>query len=76
MGKKRKKANLIVGALLISTTVVACYFLIYLDRENTLEEYLTMGFSYVIILILWFVLRRKEKYAREREDEMNNINKK
>ncbi|WP_245531226.1 hypothetical protein [Bacteroides sp.] len=76
MKKKRKKSNWIVGALLIYTTLVAFYFLVFVERQNTMEEYLTIGFSYLIILILWFVLRKKEKYAQEREKEMGNPDKK
>lgn len=71
MKKKYRKSSLIVGALLVYTTAVAIYFLLILDRENTMEHYFTIGFSYVIIYLLWLVLRRREKLTQEREDSIN-----
>ncbi len=68
---KNKKYRLIIGALLIYTTIVALYFLVFLERENTIEEYLTIGFSYLVILLLWFVFKRKQKFEEKREKDLN-----
>jgi Ca2+/Na+ antiporter len=73
--KKLRKANIIAGALFIYTTVVAIYFLFFLDRENTMEHYLTIGFSYLIIYVLWLVLRKKEQLAQKRKEGTNQNDK-
>ena len=72
MARKTRKSTWIISALLIYNTAIAFYFLVYLDRENTNEEYLTILFSYVIVIALGFLLRRKETLQRRREDEINN----
>lgn len=72
MSNKKRKSSIIVGALLAYTTVVAFYFLVLSERENDMEHYLTIGFSYVIIYLLWIVLRRRERLAKEREDSLTH----
>lgn len=75
MAKKVKKSTWIISALLIYNTLVGLYFLVYLDRPNTKEEYLTIFFGYVIIIILGFVLRRKERLKQRREEDLKNSQK-
>lgn len=72
MSKKIKKSSIIVGALLVYTTVIAFYFLVFSDKGFDMEYYLTIGFSYVIIYLLWIVLRRREKIAKKRGDSIIN----
>jgi hypothetical protein len=47
---------------------------IYLVPRNhnisELEKYLTVAASYVVVALLWFVLRRKERLADERRKDM------
>jgi hypothetical protein len=48
---------------------------IYFFPRNTemsdTEKWLIVAASYVMLLVLWLVLRRRERLRREREDEMN-----
>ena len=37
-----------------------------------MEKYLTVGLSYVIIALLWMVLRKKEKAQERREHDLEN----
>ncbi|EOS04079.1 hypothetical protein C800_01828 [Phocaeicola vulgatus dnLKV7] len=36
------------------------------------EKYLTVGLSYMIIALLWIVLRKKEKAEERRERDLEN----
>ena len=40
-----------------------------------MEHYLTIGFSYVIIYVLWLVLRKKEQLAQKRKEGINQKDK-
>ena len=56
--------------------------MIYLIPKNQeisdIEKYITIGVSYVILFLLWWVLRRKENLKRQREEdiEQSEINNK
>lgn len=69
MRKKLKKSTWVTLALLIYVSAMAVYFL---PRNTTIgdtEKYLTLGASYVIVFILWLVLRKKEQLKARREEE-------
>lgn len=68
--KKYKKSVWLSVLLFIYVTVMAIYFLPRNTQIGETEKYLTVGASYVIVLLLWFVLRRKERLAAEREDDL------
>ena len=59
-------------ALLVYTTAMAAYFLPKNTEISDTEKWITFGASYVIIALLWYVLRLKEKqieqYNRKMED--------
>ena len=63
--KKLKKSTGLTVALLIYVSATAAYFL---PRSNT-EKYVTVIASYVIVLALWLVLRKKEELQRKRREE-------
>lgn len=62
--KKLKKSTGLTVALLIYVSATAAYFL----PRNT-EKYITVIASYVIVLALWLVLRKKEELQRKRREE-------
>jgi hypothetical protein len=59
-------------ALFVYTTAMAAYFLPKNTEISDTEKWITFGASYVIIALLWYVLRLKEKqieqYNRKMED--------
>ena len=72
MKKKIKKSTWMPLALLVYTTAMAAYFLPKNTEISDTEKWITFGASYVIIALLWYVLRLKEKqieqYNRKMED--------
>ena len=65
--KKFKKSTGLTVALLISAT--AAYFLPRNTEISNAEKYITVIASYVIVLVLWLVLRKKEELQRKRREE-------
>ena len=69
MRKKRKKSTGLTVALLIYVTATAAYFLPRNTEISLTEKYVTVAASYVIVLVLWLVLRKKEALQRKRFGE-------
>ena len=68
--KKLKKSTWVTLALLIYVSVTAAYLLPRNTEVSDTEKYITLAISYVIVFILWLVLRQKEKLQqRSREEE-------
>ena len=42
---------------------------------SSVEKIVTAVISYLLIVGLWFFLRKKEKMQKEREDDLNKNNK-
>lgn len=59
--KKLKKSTALSLALLIYISTTAAYFLPRNSEISVTEKYVTVFASYVIVLLLWLVLRRKER---------------
>ena len=59
--KKLKKSSALSLALLIYITATAAYFLPRNTEISVTEKYLTVVASYVIVLLLWLVLRKNER---------------
>ena len=59
-------------ALLIYTTAMALYFLPKNSEISDTEKWVTFGASYVIIGILWYVLRLKEQRLEKRNKEIED----
>lgn len=71
--KKFKKSTGVTLALLVYVSVTAAYLLPRNTEVSDTEKYLTLTASYVIVLVLWFVLRKKEQLQqRRREEEKSN----
>ena len=69
MRKKIKKSTGLTVALLIYVSATAAYFLPRNTEISTSEKYITVAASYVIVLVLWLVLRKKEAMQRKRWEE-------
>ena len=67
--KKFKKSTGLTVALLIYVSATAAYFLPRNTEISNTEKYITVIASYVIVLVLWLVLRKKEELQRKRRDE-------
>lgn len=59
--KRIKKSTSLSLVLLVYITAMAIYFLPRNAEISVLEKYLTIGVSYVIVLLLWLVLRYRER---------------
>lgn len=62
--KKLKKSSALSLALLIYITATAAYFLPRNTEISVTEKYLTVVASYVIVMLLWLVLRQKERMKK------------
>lgn len=75
--KKIKKSTGVTLALLVYVSVTAAYLLPRNTEISDTEKYVTLAVSYVIVLVLWLVLRQKEKLQQRRreEDHYKNLKK-
>ncbi|NDV66145.1 hypothetical protein [Bacteroides sp. 224] len=69
MRKKIRKSTWVALALLIYVTAMAVYFLPRNTEIGSTEKYVTLGASYVIVLVLWLVLRKKEQFKQKRKED-------
>ena len=67
--KKLKKSTGLTVALLIYVSATAAYVLPRNTEISNTEKYVTVIASYVILLALWLVLRKKEDLQRKRREE-------
>ena len=67
--KKFKKSTGLTVALLIYVSATAAYFLPRNTEISNTEKYITVIASYVIVLVLWLELRKKEELQRKRREE-------
>ena len=67
--KKFKKSTGLTVALLIYVSATAAYFLPRNTEISNTEKYITVIASYVIVLVLGLVLRKKEELQRKRREE-------
>lgn len=72
--KKIKKSTWVSLALFIYVSAMAIYFLPRNTEISGTEKYVTLAASYVIVFILWIVLRKKEQFKERRENENQNSN--
>ncbi len=72
--KKLRKSTWLALALFIYISAMAVYFLPRNTEITETEKYITLGASYVIVIVLWIVLRKKENFKEQREKDLNNTN--
>ena len=63
-------------ALLVYTTAMAAYFLPKNTEISDTEKWVTFVASYVIVGLLWYVLRLKEQRLEKRNKEIEETYKK
>ena len=75
--KKIRKSTGVAIAFLIYVTVTAIYLLPRNTEVSDKEKYLTLAGSYIIVFLLWFVLRKKEQMRdrRKKDDESIHLKK-
>lgn len=73
---KFKKSSVITVAMFLYVTGMAAYFLPRNLELSTWEKIGMLAVGYIIVLLLWIVLRSKERIQQKRKDEdkMNNSN--
>ena len=76
MRKKFRKSTWMPLALLVYTTAMAVYFLPRNSEISDTEKWITFGASYGIIVLLWYVLRLKERRLEQRNKEIEETYKK
>ena len=69
MKKLKKSTGLTVALLIYVSAATAAYFLPRNTEISNTEKYVTVIASYVIVLALWLVLRKKEELQRKRREE-------
>lgn len=67
--KKIKKSTGVAIAFLIYVTVTAAYLLPRNTEVGHVEKIVTVAVSYVIVLLLWLVLRKKEQMREQRKKD-------
>lgn len=67
-----KKHKLIVGLLFVYMTGMFVYFFPRNEEMSNTEKWATVGVSYALLVILWFVLKQRDKLRNKREKELNN----
>ena len=76
MRKKFRNSTCMPLALLVYTTFMAVYFLPKNSEISDTEKWITFGASYLIIGLLWYVLRLKERRLEKRNKEIEETYKK
>ena len=72
MKKKIKKSTWMPLALLVYTTAMAVYFLPKNTEISDTEKWVTFGASYLIVALLWYVLRLKERRMEQRNKDIED----
>lgn len=67
-----KKHKLIVGLLFVYMTGMFVYFFPRNTEMSNTEKWAIVGVSYALLVILWFVLKHRDKLRKKREKEFNN----
>lgn len=67
--KKFKKSTGICVSLFLYVTAMAIYLVPRNQGISNTEKYLTVAVSYIVVALLWFVLRKKEGLAEQRRKE-------
>jgi ABC-type nickel/cobalt efflux system permease component RcnA len=69
MKRKIRKSTWLSLALFAYMTIMALYFLPKNTELDTTRKWLTLGAGYLIVLVLWLVMRKKENMRRKHWDK-------
>lgn len=67
-----KNPNTTIALLAIYTAIMYIYLFPRNTEMSNTEKWITVGISAVMLILLWFLLRRRNKLRKEREDDMKN----
>ncbi|MBR7133934.1 MAG: hypothetical protein IKC85_00020 [Bacteroidaceae bacterium] len=67
--KKIRKSNLLTALLFIYTTIMYIYLFPRNHEMSDTKKWVIVATSYAVLVILWFVLRRRETLREKREKE-------
>lgn len=67
-----KNPNITIAILAIYTAIMYIYLFPKNTEMSNTEKWITVGVSAVMLLLLWFLLRRRNKLRKEREDGLKN----
>jgi ABC-type nickel/cobalt efflux system permease component RcnA len=69
MKRKIRKSTWLSLALFAYMTIMALYFLPKNTELDTTRKWLTLGAGYLIVFVLWLVMRKKENMRRKHWDK-------
>ena len=69
MKRKIRKSTWLSLALFAYMTIMALYFLPKNTELDTTRKWLTLGAGYLIVLVLWLVMRKKENMRSKHWDD-------
>ena len=69
-----KNPNITVAVLAIYTAIMYIYLFPRNTEMTNTEKWATVGVSVGILVVLWMLLRRRNKLRKEREDDINRNN--
>lgn len=67
-----KNPNVTIAILAIYTAVMYIYLFPKNTEMSNTEKWITVGISAVMLILLWFLLRRRNKLRKEREERLKN----
>ena len=67
--KKIRKSNLLTAILFIYTTIMYIYLFPRNHEMSDTKKWVIIATSYAVLVILWFVLRRRETLREKREKD-------
>lgn len=67
-----KNPNITIAILAIYTAVMYIYLFPKNTEMSNTEKWITVGISAVMLILLWFLLRRRNKLRKEREEGLKN----
>ncbi len=68
-----KKHKLIVGLLFVYMTGMFIYFFPRNNEMSDVEKWSVLGVSYLMLVVLWFVLKKRDSLRKKHKDDINNL---
>lgn len=70
-----KNPNITIAVLAIYTAIMYIYLFPRNTEMTNAEKWTTVGVSAAILVVLWFLLRRRNRLRKEREEDIRNSSK-
>lgn len=67
-----KNPNITIAVLAIYTAIMYIYLFPKNTEMSNTEKWITVGISVGILVLLWFLLRRRNRLRKEREEKLQN----